>query len=149
MAKKRDLTIAEYLAHMGRSVIEANLEAIKATRDILASDQLDTTVTICDNEVRLDGTVLAPQGWIGLDRFEIECESEVYPVHDENGEPAGLAMPMKRRLFRHGMHVKFKASFSRSGTIEGIEILRDAGNNSLRQVLASLPLKTHIAEKGE
>ena len=144
MGKKRDFTIAEYLAHMGKAVVTANIEAIKATKDILASNELDSDIPICEHTIHMDGTTLAPEGWMGLDKMEIECESFVHALHDEEGNPTGLAMSMKRGLCSKGMHVKFRANFLRSGTIEGIEIIREAGNQSLRRAIESQNITTNI-----
>ena len=135
---KRGLTVAEYLGHMARSVVAANTASICETRDLIASGDLDAEIPVGDQKVMLDGISMAPDGWIRLDELEIECESAVHVVHDDKGEPQGLAMSMSRGLFNRGMHVKFKATFNRSGSVEALEILRDAGNEALRREVQEL-----------
>ena len=39
--------------------------------------------------VEMDGTVVTPEGWFGLDEMEIECESSVHVARDEDGNPTG------------------------------------------------------------
>ena len=149
MAKKRDFTIAEYLSHMGKAVVEANRVAIETTRDIITSNDLDSEIEICGNKIHMDGTSIVPEGWIRLDKMEIECESHVYATYDDAGEPAGLAMPMTRGLLRKGMHVKFKAKFGRSGMVEALEILRDASNKSLGSAIGAANLTTQVTPREE
>ena len=146
MAKKRDLTVAEYLCHMGQSVVTANVKAMEALRDPLVKDSLDAEMKIGEHVVRIDGASLIPEGWIGLDELEIECESDVTVSHDKNGEPLGLAISMSRGLLKKKMHVKFRAKFSRRGTVEGIEILRDSSNDALRQALKAQNITTNVTK---
>ena len=68
-----------------------------------------------------------------MDELEVECESAVAVVRDGSGKPAGLEMAMTKGLMQRGMHVKFRAKFTRKGTVEGIEILRDTANQDLRK----------------
>ena len=56
-------------------------------------------------------------------------------------------MSLSKGLFKKGMHVRFKAKFSRNGLVEGIEILRAAGNESLRQAINGTRLKVNIKRK--
>ena len=146
--RKRDLTVAEYLCHMGEAVVRANIEAMRAVSQVLATDGLDVKIPISEHDVGVDGATLVPEGWIGLDEMEIECESGVRVSRDENGEPVGLAMTLNKGLLRHGMHVRFRAKFCRRGRVEGIEILRDAANESLRRALASQGLATKVTKRG-
>ena len=144
MSRKRDLTVAEYLCHMGEAVVCANVEAMRVARNILKTNSLDATIPISNQEVDVDGASFLPEGWFGLDEMEIECTSAVKVSRDKKGEPNGLAMTMSRGLLRRGMHVKFRAKFTRTGSVEGIEILRDAANESLRKALAGANIKTTI-----
>ena len=140
MARKgRDLTISEYLMHMGKAVVEANLGSMKHAAELLGDDSLDSEVKIGDLVVPLDGTNIIPEGWYGLDKMEIECESAVAVARDKEGEPTGLALAMSRGLLRSNMNVRFKATFSRQGKVEALEILRHAGNEALRQELGKTP----------
>ena len=146
MTDKRSLTVAEYLQHMSRSVVEANVAAICQTRDLIASGKLDADIPIGNQVVHLDGISMSPDGWIRLDEMEIECESAVHVTHDDNGNPQGLAMSMSRGLFQRGMHVKFRAKFARSGSVEALEILRDAGNEVLRKEIEKLDITIKMDE---
>ena len=116
MAKKRDLTVAEYLCHMGKAVVTANIEAMRALRDSMVYDKLDALVPLGSHIIPIDGGSLIPEGWFGLDELEIECESSVAVSYDGKGEPIGLAIALNRGLFQKQMHVKFKAKFNRRGT---------------------------------
>ena len=138
MSEQRDLTVAEYLCHMARAVVCANVEAVRMERDLLADNDLDTTIPVGGRSVKVDGASLIPEGWIGLDELEIECESAVKVARSDEGEPTGLAMTMTKGLVKRTMHVKFRAKFGRRGTVEGLEILRDTANKDLRDSL--LPL---------
>lgn len=131
-----DLTVAEYLAHIAESLVDANVAAMKAIRNLLGGNDLDIEIPLGGQVVELDGTTLTPEGFFLLDELEIECESQVEVARDGQGEPTGLAMVLRRGLMRRGMHVKFKAKFKRDGRVEAIEILRDAGNEALRKSLA-------------
>ena len=142
-----DLTVAEYLAHMGQAVVQANIAAICTTRDIITSGELNAEIPVGAQTVHLDGVSMAPDGWIRLDTMEIECESAVHVTHGDDGEPRGLAMSMSRGLYGRGMHVKFKATFARSGSVEALEILRDAGNEALRREVAKLNITTNITRE--
>ena len=146
MSKKRNLTVAEYLCHMGRAVVSANIEAMRYIRNTIKNNELDATLPIGNQAVEVDGITLIPEGWICLDEMEIECTSAVRVERNKKGEPVGLAMTMSKGLFRRGMHVKFRAKFSRKGTVEGVEILRDAYNESLRRALNSAGFQTPIQE---
>ena len=142
---KRDLTVAEYLCHMGRAVVEANVAAMKALR--ASRGALRTQAKIGKRTLTIDGVTVIPEGWHCLDEFEIECESAVRVSRDEDGEPTGLAILMSRGLLRRGMHVKFRAQFSRTGTVEAVEILRDAANEALRKELVTLKLVTSTGKE--
>ena len=146
MAKKRDLTVAEYLCHMGRSVVTANVKAMEALRDPLVKDSLDAEMKIGEHVVRIDGATLIPEGWIGLDEMEIECESDVTVAYDKDGDPKGLSISMSRGLLKKKMHVKFRAKFSKRGMVEGIEILRDIANDALRKAAKTQNITTRITK---
>ena len=146
---KRHLTIGEYLSHMGKAILAANVTAIKETRDLIASNELDAKIPIGDHMVTMDGVSLNPEGWHRLDEMEIVCESAVHVVHDKEGEPSGLALSMTKGLFNRGMHVKFRAKFTRGGTVEALEILRDAGNDALRQELVRLNIEVKSNKDGD
>ena len=145
----RPLTVAEYLSHMSRAVVAANLESIRATAEILASNDLDVEVPIGGQTVRMPGNALAPDGWIALDEMEIECESTVKVARDDDGKPIGLAMTLSQGLHQRGMSVKFKAKFSRRGQVEAIEILRDAANKGLQLALHSADTVPTLSERKE
>ena len=138
---KRDLTVSEYLSHMARSMVEANADAMEAIRDLVDSGKLKLDVPIGDQVAHLKGLSLTPQGFFELDELEIECESSVHVAYDDNDEPIGLAMSMKKGLFERDMHVKFRAKFRRRGTIEGLEVLRDASNAALSQELERIDMR--------
>ena len=146
MPKHKDLTVAEYLSHLSRAVVDANIAAICETREVITSGALNAKIPVGNQVVNLDGISMAPDGWIRLDEMEIECESAVHVSHDEEGNPSGLAMSMTRGLFRRGMHVKFKATFKRSGSVEALEILRDAGNEALRLEVTRLGIQVNSKE---
>ena len=116
---------------------------MQTIRDILGSQDLDIRIPLGENSLTLDGLSITPEGFIDLEEMEIECESAVKVSHDENGEPVGLAIMMTRGLFSRATHVKFKAKFHRHGTIEAVEILRDASNEVLRRELerTGIPVK--------
>ena len=135
LMKKRGLTVAEYLCHMGQAVVCANVEALRMERDLLASNDLDAEIPVGPRSVKVDGASILPEGWIGLEEMEIECESAVQVEYDADGEPTGLAMSMKRGIPYRDMHVKFRAKFNRRGTVEAFEILRDTANADLRETL--------------
>ena len=138
MAKLPSLTVGEYLAFLGHSVAEANEIAMSTVRDLMQSNRLDAEVPLYDKTIPLDTTSLTPEGVVLMDDFEIECESGVEIARDGDGNPVGLAMTMKRgNLVRRGMVVKFKARYRHAGHIEAVEILREAGNDALRQHLAA------------
>ena len=142
MAKLRGLTVGQYLSFLGRSVAEANEIAMTTVRELIESNRLDASVPLYDNTVSMDGTSLTPDGVVLLDDFDIECESGVEVAHDDNGEPIGLAMTMKRgNLVRRGMVVKFRARYRHTGHIEAVEILREAGNDALRKHLTAQGLQ--------
>ena len=145
--KKKPLTVGEYLCHMGQAVLCCNVEAIRTEIALLTSNELDVKVPIGEHETFMDGASIIPEGWHGLDEMEIECESAVKVEHDENGNPTGLSMTMTKGLFTRGMHVKFKAKFSRKGTVEAVEILREAANHALRNALNSEGIKIGIKPK--
>ena len=132
---KRDLTVAEYLCHLAQAVVCANVEAVRMEAKLLAENDLDMEIPVGSQTVKVDGASLLPEGWIGLEEMEIECESAVKVVHDEEGNPAGLAMTLTKGLIKRTMHVKFRAKFGRRGTVEGIEILRDTANQDLKESL--------------
>ena len=149
MAKKEELTVSQYLQHMGHALVEANIQSMMMLRETMASNMLDGDVPLCDRTIHMDGTTITPEGWFRMDELEIECESAVHVAHDDDGKAKGLAMSMKNGLFKKGMQVKFRAKFVRSGNIEAIEILRDAGNDALRKHLTPLPLKIQVTDKEE
>ena len=130
--KKKPLTVAEYLCHLGRAVVCANMQTAREAKTFLEEGVLDTDVGIGERLLKVETASLYPPGWIGLDEMGIECESAVSVARDDAGEPIGLEMTMSRGLFRRGMHVKFKAKFNRHGTVEAMEILRDTANRDLR-----------------
>ena len=138
---KRDLTVGEYLSDMAKAVVHANLAAMETARDILATGKLRVEVPIGDATAVVKGPSLTPDGYVDLDEFEIECESSVHVAYDEHGEPTGLSMSMKRGLFKRDTHVKFRAKFHRHGTIEAVEILRDAADAALRREMERLEIK--------
>ena len=138
MAKKRDLTVGEYLSHMAKSMVEANADAVEAIHALIDSGRLKLGIPIGDQVAELKGLSLTPQGFFELDELEIECESSVHVAHHDSGEPIGLAMSMKRGLFERDMHVKFRAIFRRRGTIEAVEILRDTSNSLLKKELEKI-----------
>ena len=146
-SKKRDLTVAEYLCHMGAAVFCANVQAVREAQELLREDALSCQISIGDHKVSVDGTALVPEGWISLDEMEIECESAVTVSYDEEGNPKGLAMSMSQGLFKRGMHVKFRAKFCRRGTVEATEILRDTSNQALRDALKSVPVRMNVIKK--
>lgn len=141
-----DLTVGEYLAHLSQSLVHANIEAMKMLAELASSNDLDVEVPLGGRTIELDGTTLTPQGFFALDELEIECESDVQVSRDDDGTPTGLAMVMKRGLMRRNMRVKFRAKFKRGGTIEAVEILRDAGNEALRQSLAQAGIMIKVKE---
>ena len=147
MPKKPDLTVAEYLAHMGQAVVQANILSMKTLMDAVENDGLDAKVPIGGVTVNVDGTVITPEGWFGLDELEIECESAVHVARDGDGNPTGLAMSMTKGLFNKGMHVRFRAKYTRQGLVEGIEILRAAGNQALQQAINGTRLRVNINQK--
>ena len=149
MPKKRDLTVAEYLCQMGQAVVCANIEAMRSLQEIVATDSLDAEMPIGEHTVKVDGASLMPEGHIGLDELEVECESDVSVSYNDDGKPIGLAMSMHRNLFKRCMHVKFKAKFSKRGEVEGIEVLRDVANEALRQTLVAQNITTNIRPKKE
>ena len=144
MVKHAELTVAEYLVHMGKAVVEANITSMQTLSESLAEDQLDAQIPIGGVVVDMDGTVIVPEGWFTLDEMVIECESAVHVARDEEGTPTGLAMSMSKGLFKRGMHVKFKATFRRTGQVEGIEILRQAGNEALNRAIKGTNLSVKI-----
>ena len=137
MASQPHLTVGQYLAFLGRSVAEANEIAMQTVRDLMESNRLDASVPLYDKTIPMDGTSLMPEGVVLMDDFTIECESGVEIARDDEGEPVGLAMTMKRNLVRRGTMVKFKAHFKHTAHIDAIEVLRDAGNDALRKHLAA------------
>ena len=60
---------------MGQAVVTDHRE--ETLRDPLVKDSLDAEMKIGEHVVRIDGASLIPEGWIGLDEMEIECESDV------------------------------------------------------------------------
>ena len=138
---KRDLTVGEYLSHMAEAVVLANLSAMETVRGILADGKLKVEIPVGDKTVVVQGQSLTPDGYIDLTELEIECESAVHVAYDDDGEPIGLSMSMKRGLFNRDTHVKFRAKFHRHGTIEAVEILRDAADAALRRELERIEIK--------
>ena len=147
--KKDDFTVVEFLQHMGRGVVETNIQAMKMLQETMSSNDLDGAVPLGKHKIQMDGVTITPEGWFRLDELEIECESSVHIARDENGEAAGLAISMSKGLFKKGMNVTFRAKYSRSGMIEAVEILRTRGNEVLKQTIAGLEVKCHTTEKEE
>ena len=132
MSKKRDLTVAEYLCHMGQAVLEANINAMQVERDLLVNNELDAIISLGRRKVKMRGASVLPEGYFTLKQLELECESAVVVARDDEGEPIGLAMTMTKGLVKRKMHVKFRATFEKQGTVEAFEILRDTANNDMR-----------------
>lgn len=144
--KDSNLTIAEYLQHMGRAFAIASLAGPAVIQEVLKDNLLDAEIPLGDQTVPMDGATMVPEGFFDLDEFEIECESAVEPAIDADGNVEGLALTMSRGVLSRKMHVKFKAKFVRNGKVESVEIMRDAGNNLLRRDIEKANIRSRNKE---
>ena len=102
------------------------------TQKVIAENTMDVTVPIGEHRFEVDGGFPSPrQTGLGWTKFSAEVETDVEISRDDDGNPVGLGLLMKRGLIGRGSRVKFKVVLGRRGEIEAFNILKDAANSEL------------------
>ena len=144
MPKSSGLTLGQWLGHIVEEANMANLLGVKVTLDVVSKNTMDVVVPIGEHRFEVDGASVAPADWFGLDSFTAEVETDVEISKDEDGNPEGLSLLMKRRLMKRGARVKFKVKLGRRGEIEAFEILRAAANSELVRAAAKAGIEVKV-----
>ena len=144
----RGLTLSEWVGHFVEEANEANILGVKVNLGVIADNSLDVTVPVGDVDFHVDGASVIPEDYFGLKKLTAEVETDVEIARDENGEPVGLSLLMKRGLLRRGSRVKFKVELGRGGTVEAFNILKDAANSQLTKEAARAGIEIKSQKKG-
>ena len=144
MARSSGLTIGEWLAHIVEETNQANLVGVMVTQKVIAENTMDVTVPIGEHRFEVDGASVAPADWFGLDKFSAEVETDVEISRDEDGNPVGLGLLMKRGLMGRGSRVKFKVVLGRRSEIEAFNIMKDAANSELVRAAAKAGIEVKV-----
>ena len=145
----RGLTIGEWLGHIVEEANLANILGVKVNIGVIADNSLDVTVPVGDVNFHVDGASVIPEDYFGLKKLIAEVDTDVEIARDDNGEPVGLSLLMKRNLIRRGSRVKFRVELGRSGTVEAFNILKDAANSQLTKEAARAGIEIKSQKKGD
>ena len=149
MGKSAGLTIGDWLAHIVEEANRANLAGVRVTQQVIAENLMDVTVPIGDHRFEVDGASVAPSDWFGLDKFSAEVETDTEISRDDEGNPVGIALLMKRGLMGRGSRVKFKVVLGRRGEIEAFNVLKDAANSELIRAAAKAGISINVKKDRE
>ena len=124
--------LEQYLSEIGKGICHAYIGSVKYYfKALLGSDDLDTKVNIGGQKVEVDGVSLLPAEVIALKSLEVETETDI-SFDKTNGKPV---MGMSKGLFNRKTHVKIKAKFGSTGSLEAFEVLRNEGDRQLQDQL--------------
>ena len=149
---KQPIEIATFLAEIGRAVASTQVATIRTYVDtLLARDILDVSIPIGDDEIKIDGIGILPEGLPQLDTLTIRCETEVsVPAVDDGDDDDDddeavvpqIQMSLTKGLHSHGMHVEIEATYRRGGPVESLELLRQRANEYISEQLAAISMST-------
>ena len=144
----RGLTIGEWLGHIVEECNLANILGVKMNIGVIADNSLDVTVPVGGIDFHVDGASVIPETYFGIKELVAEVETDVEIARDDNGEPVGLSLLMKRGIIRRSSRVKFRVKLGRGGTVEAFNILKDAANSQLTKEASKAGIDIKSQKRG-